>query len=139
MREYLPLTESLRQRYAWVYTEIRNKQAKLYQQQIYSNCKKQIWCSWSAIKDREAKKKQTKQNKTNRATPKRGNPSQELSYLLNPPPGYTVSNCLLNCSPTTPSSLLISVPQRQKSSLPTLTMPLFYCWQSMLVTHGQYA
>ena len=77
-----------------------------------------------------------KNNKNNRATPKRGNPSLKLGYLLNPPPGYTISNHLSNCSPMTPSSLLISVPQRQKSSLTTLTMPLFYSWQSMLVTQS---
>ena len=81
-------------------------------------------------REREAKKQ-------NRATPKRGNLSMELSYLLNPAPD--VSNRFSNCSPTTPSSLLISIPQGQKSSEPTLTMLFFYCWQSMLVTRGQYA
>ena len=87
---------------------------------------------------RKERKENKKQNKSNRATPKRGNPSLELGYLMNPPLGNTLSNRLSNCSPTTPSSLLISVPQGQKSS-PTLIMPLFYSWQSMLVTSGQYA
>ena len=30
LKEYLPITESSRQRFAWVYTEIRNKQLKFY-------------------------------------------------------------------------------------------------------------
>ena len=93
-------------------------------------------CVWRWKREREAKKQK---QKTNRAIPKRGNLSLELSYLLNPPPGDTVSNRLSNCSPTTPFSLSISIPQGQKSSESTLAMPFFYGWQSMLVTHGQYA
>ena len=73
----------------------------------------------------EEKKGKGKKTK-NRATPKRGNLSLELSYLLNPPPGDTRYNRLSNCSPTTPSSLLISIPQGQKSSEPALTMAFFY-------------
>ena len=109
----------------------------------YRNKNRSIFPTWqkfpSVVLDvwRE-KGKKTKQ-KTNRATPKRGNLSLELNYLLNLPLGNTVSNRLSNCSPMTQSSQLISIPQGQKSSEPTLTMPFFYCWESMLVTHSQYA
>ena len=89
--------------------------------------------AWS-IKRGKQKKKKPKQYKTNRATQKRGNPSLELSYLLNPPLSYTVSNRLSNCSPTIPSSLLISVYRAKESSPPCFIVGKA-CWSHDVNTH----